>query len=66
MNNIEISDSNIEISDSNIVNTDDSMVWNIEDELVGSALYGYTPSWKHKRGGAGSRSRTCETVCTGT
>jgi len=46
MNNIEISDSNIEISDSNIENTDDSMVWNIEDELVGSALYGYTPSWK--------------------
>ena len=41
MNNIEISDSNIEISDSNIVNTDDSMIWNIEDELVGSALYGY-------------------------
>ena len=34
MNNIEISDSNIEISDSNIENTDDSMVWNIEDELV--------------------------------
>ena len=46
MNNIEISDSNIVISDSNIVNTDDSMIWNIENDLVGSALYGYTPSWK--------------------